>query len=71
MRRLEICDRNREELTLRGKSLTKKELEEIAGHRECSYHDADDGMWIYAFVKTHQTTNLRSMHFIEFNLEFN
>lgn len=71
MRRLEICDRNREELTLRGKSLTEKELEEITGHRECSYHDADDGMWIHAFVKTHQTANLRSMHFIEFNLEFN
>ena len=31
IRRLEICDR--EELTLRGKSLTEKELEEIAGQR--------------------------------------
>lgn len=70
MKRLEICDRKREELTLRGKSLPEKELEEIAGHRECSYHDADDGMWIHAFVKTCQTTNLRPMHFTECNLEF-
>lgn len=69
VRRLEIC--NREELTLRGKSLTEKELEEITGHRECSYHDANDGMWIHAYVKTRQTANLRSMHSTECNLEFN